>query len=123
MKPSSQEMLNKGVYDWFLGERQKEPGVESEAAGEGEGAAAAQEPGEPPQGRERGRQEALSGKWRWHTGLCIFKSLNIYLHRKLSIKVNFIGKSAICAGHTPNRSSQSRGAAINNKPLLNITKR
>lgn len=67
-------MLNKGVYDWFLGEQQKEPGVESEAAGEGEGSAAAQKPGEPPQGWERGRQEALSGERRWHETRCGFCS-------------------------------------------------
>lgn len=51
---------------WFLGELQEEPGVESEAARERESPAAAQEPGEPPQGRERGRQEALPGERRWH---------------------------------------------------------
>lgn len=52
-------------FDWLLlGDRQKEPGVEPEAAGEREGPAAAQEPGEPPQGRERGRQEALPGERR-----------------------------------------------------------
>lgn len=87
MKPSPQEMLNKGVYDWFLGEQQKEPGVKSEAAGEGEGSAAAQKPGEPPQGWERGRQEALSGERRWHETHWIlqqsWKDL-LLLYRKLN---------------------------------------
>lgn len=54
------------IFFFFLGEQQKESGVESEAAGERESPAAAQEPGEPPQGRERGRQEALPGERRWH---------------------------------------------------------
>ena len=46
------------------GERPEGAGVQREAAGEGEGSAAAQEPGEPPQGGERGGQEALPGERR-----------------------------------------------------------
>lgn len=51
--------------DWLLGEQQKESGIESEAAGAREGPAAAQKFGEPPEGRERGRQEALPGERRY----------------------------------------------------------
>lgn len=49
----------------FSGGQQKESGVQSEAAGEGESSAATQEPGEPPQGREWSRQEALPGERGW----------------------------------------------------------
>ena len=46
------------------GERPEDPGVQREAAGEREGPTAAQESGEPPQGGERGGQEALPGERR-----------------------------------------------------------
>lgn len=70
----------------FSGGQQKESGVESEAAGERESSAATQKPGESPQGREWGRQEALPGEWGWEekrvfiNAQAVGTSNNIWLH-------------------------------------------